>query len=290
MTALRQRMIEDLQLRGLSKNTQIAYVRVVRQLSEYYGKSPDRISEEEVRQYFLYLKNDKQIAPDSLGVARAGIKFLFVHTLGREWRTLDLVRSPRERKLPAVLSVAEVHKILGHVRSPRFRVCLNTIYACGLRVSEGVNLQVRDIDSERMVVHVRHGKGNKDRYVPLPQRILEMLREFWCTHRHPQWLFPFPTKAGVPPATAEKPMCVGGVQYCFRAALEASGIQKEASVHTLRHSYATHLLEVGMDLRVIQSYLGHSSIQTTAIYVHLTHATEERAAKTIDQLMADLPW
>jgi site-specific recombinase XerD len=167
---------------------------------------------------------------------------------------------------------------------------LNTIYACGLRVSEGVNLQVRDIDSERMVVHVRHGKGNKDRYVPLPQRILEMLREFWCTHRHPQWLFPFPTKAGVSPATAEKPMCVGGVQYCFRAALEASGIPKEASVHTLRHSYATHLLEVGMDLRVIQSYLGHSSIQTTAIYVHLTHATEERAAKTIDQLMADLPW
>jgi integrase/recombinase XerD len=181
MTALRQRMIEDLQLRGLSEGTQIAYVRVVRQLAEYYDKSPDRISEEEVRQYFLYLKNDKQIAPGTFGAARAGIKFLFVHTLGREWRTLDLIRPPRERKLPVVLSVAEVRKILELVRSPRFRVCLNTIYACGLRISEGVSLQVRAIDSERMVVQVRHGKGNKDRYVPLPQCILEMLREFWCT-------------------------------------------------------------------------------------------------------------
>jgi integrase/recombinase XerD len=290
MTALRERMIEDLQLRGLSKNTQIAYVRVVRQLAEHYGRSPDRISEEEVRQYFLYLQNDRQIAPSSLGVARAGIKFLYVHTLGREWRTLDLVRPSRETKLPVVLSIAEVHTILAQIRRPRFRVCLSTIYACGLRLSEGVTLQVRDIDSERMVVHVRHGKRGKDRYVPLPQRTLEMLREFWGTHRHPQWLFPYPTKAGVPSPTAPKPMSISGVQFCFKAALKASGIQKEASVHTLRHSYATHLLEAGMDLRVIQSYLGHSSLQTTAIYVHLTRATEERAAKTIDHLMADLTW
>lgn len=290
MTALRQRMIEDLQLRGLSKGTQIAYVRVVQQLAEYYGKSPDRISEEEVRQYFLYLKNDKQIAPGTFGAARAGIKFLFVHTLGREWRTLDLVRPPRESKLPVVLSVTEVRKILGLVRSPRFRVCLNTIYACGLRISEGVSLQVRAIDSERMVVQVRHGKGNKDRYVPLPHCILEMLREFWCTHRHPQWLFPFPTQDGIPPTMATKPMSVPGVQYCFKVALAESGIPKEASVHTLRHSYATHLLEAGIELRAIQSYLGHSSLQTTARYLHLTRATEERSAKSIHQLMADLTW
>jgi site-specific recombinase XerD len=283
-------MIEDLQLRGLSKNTQRAYVRVVRQLAEHYGKSPDRISEEELRQCFLYLKNDKQVAPNTLGVARAGVRFLYVHTLGREWRTLDLVRPSRERKLPVVLSIAEVRKVLGQIRQPRFRVCLSTIYACGLRVSEGVRLQVRDIDSKRMVVHVHQGKGAKDRYMPLPHSTLEMLREFWCTHRHPQWLFPEPTKDRVPSATAQKPMSVRGVSHCFKAALKASGIQKEASVRTLRHSYATHLLEAGMSLRVIQIYLGHSSPQTTAIYTHLTRATEERTAKTIDQLMADLTW
>jgi integrase/recombinase XerD len=290
MTALRQRMIEDLQLRGLSQNTQRAYVRVVRQLADHYGKSPDHISEEEMRRYFLFLKNDKQVAANTLRVARAGIKFFYVHTLQREWPTLDLVRPSPERKLPVVLSIAEVHTILAQIRRPRYRVCLSTIYACGLRLSEGTTLQVQDIDSERMVVHVRHGKRGKDRYVPLPQRTLEMLREFWRTHRHPQWLFPTPTKDGVPPATAQKPMGTKGVHCCFKAALEESGIQKEASVRTLRHSYATHLLEVGLDLRVIQAYLGHSSPQTTAIYVHLTRATEERAAKTIDQLMANLTW
>jgi integrase/recombinase XerD len=290
MTALRQRMIEDLQLRGLGLNTRNNYVRAVRQLAEHYGRSPDQISEEEVRQYFLYLKNDKKVAPSTLGVARAGIKFFYVYTLKREWRVLDLVRPSRERKLPVVLSIAEVHKILGLVRRPRYRVCLNTIYACGLRLSEAVHLEVRDIDSEQMVVHIRHAKRGKERYVPLPQSTLAMLREFWCTHRHPQWLFPDPTKDGIPPATVPKPMCARGVQYCFKVALDESGIQKEASVHTLRHSYATHLLEAGMDLRIIQSYLGHSSPQTTAIYAHLTRATEERAAKTIDQLMADLTW
>jgi site-specific recombinase XerD len=189
-----------------------------------------------------------------------------------------------------VLSVEEVRKILGLIRRPRFRVCLSTIYACGLRLSEAVHLQVRDIDSERMVVHVHRGKGSRDRYIPLPQSILEMLREFWCTHRHPTWLFPNPTKNGIPPATAQKPMSVRGLQYCFKVALDESGIQKKASVHTLRHSYATHLLEAGMGLRVIQAYLGHSSPETTAIYTHLTRATEERTAKTINQLMADLSW
>jgi len=176
------------------------------------------------------------------------------------------------------------------VRRPRYRVCLSTIYACGLRISEVVQLQVRDIDSQRMAVRVCQGKGDKDRYVPLPQNTLEMLRNFWLTHRHPKWLFPDPTKDGIPPHTAEKPMCVRGVQHCFSVALEESGIQKKASVHTLRHSYATHLLEAGVDLRVIQAYLGHSSPETTAIYAHLTQATEARAATTINELMGSLTW
>lgn len=266
MTPLRQKMVEDMQLRGLSEKTQEAYVGAVRQLAEHYGKSPQHIGDEELRQYFLRLTNVKQLTPSTIRVALYGIKFLFQHTLRKEWPTLDLVRPRREKKLPVVLSVAEVHRILRIIRRPRYRACLSTIYACGLRLREGVHLQVRYIDSDRMMVHVRHGKGAKDRYVPLPVPALEMLRRYWRTHRHPEWLFPAPTKSGVPLSTATKPMSASGVQRAFKAALQESGIQKQASVHTLRHSYATHLLEAGVNLRVIQAYLGHSSPQTTAIY------------------------
>ena len=288
MTRLRQRMIEDMQLRGLSEGTQRVYVTAVRQLAEHYGKSPDCIDEEELRQYFLYLINDKPIADSTFTVALCGIKFFYQRTLQQEWPTFDLVRSPREQKLPVVLSIAEVHRILSCIRRPQYRVCLNTIYACGLRISEGVHLQVRDIDSERMMVHVRHGKRSKDRYIPLPTHTLEMLRQHWSTHRHAVWLFPQRLRTGEPPSAATKPMTTRGVQQCFKAALQDSGVQKEATVHTLRHSYATHLLEAGVSLRVIQAYLGHSSPETTAIYTHLTRKTEDMAAETINRLMGDL--
>ena len=290
MTPLRQRMVEDMQLRGLSEKTQEAYVRAVRQLAEHYGKSPDRVGEEELRHYFLYLKNDKQVSSSTLTVTLNGIKFFYQHTLRREWPTFGLVRSPREKKLPVVLSVAEVRRILGCLRRPRYRVCLSTIYACGLRLQEGVHLQVRDIDGDRMVVHVRHGKGAKDRYVPLPVCTLETLRGYWATHRHPVWLFPAPTRAGVPASTATGPMSVSGVQRAFKAALQESGVQKPATVHTLRHSYATHLLEAGVNLRIIQAYLGHSSPKTTALYTHLTRKAEDLAAEAIDRVMGDLRW
>jgi len=290
MTRLRQRMVEDMQLRGLSEKTQEAYVRAVRQLAEHYGKSPQHISDEELRQYFLHLTNVKQLSPSTIQVALYGIKFLFQYTLRKEWPTLDLVRPRREKKLPVVLSVAEVRRILGIIRRPRYRVCLSTIYACGLRLSEGVHLQVRDIDGDRTMVHVRHGKGAKDRYVPLPVPTLEMLRRYWRTHQHPEWLFPAPTKSGVPLSTATKPMSVSGVQRAFEAALQESGVQKEATVHTLRHSYATHLLEAGVNLRVIQAYLGHNSPKTTVIYTHLTRKVEDLAVEAIERVMEELRW
>ncbi len=283
MTALRQRMIEDMQLRGLTVKTQQVYIHTVKQLAEHYDKSPDRISEEELRQYFLHLKNVRQVSPSTFTVALYGIKFLYQHTLRRDWTTLELARPVREKKLPVVLSRAEVRRVLACIHRPHYRVCLSTIYTCGLRVGEGVFLQVQDIDSDRRQVHVRHAKGSKARYVPLPTSTLRMLRQYWGSHRHPVWLFPSPYRG-------HKPMSVGGVQRCFKAALLGSGVQKAATVHTLRHSYATHLLEAGVGLRQIQVFLGHRSPQTTAIYTHLTRNTQDVAAEAINRLMGDVQW
>ena len=288
MTPLRQRMMEDLQLRGLAAKTQDSYLRAVRQLVEHYHKSLDLITEEELRLYFLYLKNDKQISCSGFTIALCGCKFFYERTLHREWVILDLPRRTREKKLPVVLSTAEVRLILGCLRRPHYRVCLTTIYSCGLRLLEGVHLQVTDIDSERRMLHIRQGKGDKDRYVPLPEGTLKLLREYWSTHRHPVWLFPAPTRAGVPMSSATQPRDESGVQRAFKAALQESGVQKAASVHTLRHSYATHLLEAGVNLRLIQVYLGHSSLQTTTRYTHLTREVEAIATDAINRVMQPL--
>jgi len=278
MTALRQRYIEDLQLRGLSPRTQEAYVRVVRKLAEHYGKSPDVLTEEELRQYLLYLKNEKHAARNTCTLALCSLKFFYQQTLKRDWPVLDFVRPAREKKLPVVFSVEEVQQILGCVRKARYRACLSTIYACGLRLLEGVQLPVADVDGARMVIHVRHGKGGQDRYVPLPRRTLELLREYWSSHRDPVWMFPGMTPGG-------GPMCATGVQRAFKAALAESGVHKPASVHTLRHSWATHLLEAGVNLRLIQIYLGHRSPTTTALYTHLTRKSEDLASEAINRLV-----
>jgi len=288
MTELRQRMIQDLQLRGFSERTQEMYVRAVRQLAEHYNKSPDKISEEELRQYFLYIKNVKHYSPSASTIALCGIKFFFEHTLKRDWPTLTFVRAPKENKLPVLLSREEVHRVLQAVRLPRYRVCLTTIYSCGLRLKEGTHLQVPDMDSSRRVIHVHRGKGAKDRYVPLPQRTLELLRQYWKTHRNPVWIFPAPGRGGIGMSTAQLPMPRSSVQQAFKLALKQSGVHKRASVHTLRHSYATHLLEAGVNLRVIQQYLDHNSPATTSIYTHLTVKAQAMAIDSIIDLMQDL--
>ncbi len=270
MTPLRKRMMEDMQLHGLSKGTQKTYANAIRRLAEHYGKSPDRITEEELRQYFLYLTYEKQLGRGTCTITLCAVKFLYEYTLQREWPTLKLVRPPKEKKLPAILSQEEVRQILGYVHQLRYRVCLSTIYACGLRISEGRSLQVADIDSARMLVHVRKGKGARDRYVPLPQHTLEQLRRCWASHCNPVWLFPAGFHCRSLMAASETHISGKSVWRAFRDALVASGIQKRASVHTLRHSYATHLLEAGINLRLIQSYLGHRDLWTTSQYTHLT--------------------
>jgi integrase/recombinase XerD len=275
-------MIEDMQLHGFAERTQEAYLLAVRQRAKHYRKSPDQIEEEELRQYFLFLKNEKHAARATCTLALCGIKFFYERTLGREWKTFAFLRPPQEKKLPVVLSVAEVGRVLDCVRLPRYQVCLTTIYACGLRLLEGVRLQVKEIDGERKLIHIHAGKGGKDRYVPLPETCLQFLRMHWLTHRNPLWLFPSSMGAG------DQPMNESGLQRAFRAAVQASGVHKPATVHTLRHSYATHLLEAGVSLRIIQSYLGHASPATTAIYTHLTSITETQSRHTIDEIVASL--
>lgn len=241
-----------------------------------------------MRQYFLHLKNVKHYARPTTTIAICGIRFFFERTLEKEWTTFNLVRPAPEKKLPVILSLAEVRQILSLIRLPRYRVCLTTIYSCGLRLQEGTHLQVADIDSARMILHVRHGKGAKDRYVPLPARTLELLRQYWRQHRHPVLLFPAEGRDHIDLARATEPMSKRSVQDAFHAALKESGNHKRASVHTLRHSWATHLLEAGVSLRLIQEWLGHSSPATTSVYTHLTVKAEQLGAAAINQLMSDL--
>jgi len=281
-------MIECLQLRGLAERTQEAYTRAVRQLAAHYHKSPDQITEEELRQYFLHLKNFKHYSRTTMTIAICGIRFFYEQTLNRNWAIFGIVRPAPEKKLPVILSREEVRQILGRIRLLRYKVCLKTIYSCGLRLQEGTHLQVADIDSARMMIHVRHGKGAKDRYVPLPQRTLTLLRQYWTTHRNPVLLFPAEGRDHINLQKATEPMSKSSVQDAFHAALKDSRLNKRASVHTLRHSWATHLLEAGVNLRLIQEYLGHSSPATTSVYTHLTVKAEQLGAEAINQIMDDL--
>ena len=280
MSALRQRMIEDMRLHGYSAKTQTAYIGAVRGLSKYYHRSPEDMTQEEVRAYFLWLVQEKGVARSTLTIHLSGIKFLFEKTLKREWMIFNLVRPPKRKKLPAVLSPDETKQLLALIRTPKARIALTVIYACGLRISEGVNLMVQDIDSKRMMILIRNSKGGKDRYIPLPNRLLEILRAYWIIQKPSAYLFTGRDR--------RTPLAASTLQKTFRAVLRQSGISKPASIHTLRHSYATHLLERGVDLRVIQELLGHKSPQTTAIYAHLTDKSYQTLAKTINSLLTDL--
>lgn len=284
-TPLRERMRQELQLAGLSERTQEAYLRSVRQLATHFGKPPDQVTEPELRQYLLFLKNEKHFAPASLKIAFYGIRFFFRTTLPRDWPTLQKLRIPKQQTLPDVLTVEEVRTLIGAVRTLHNHAYFWTLYSLGLRMTEGLHLQTGDIDGTRRLVHVHRGKGARDRYVPLPPRTLGLLREYWCVHRHPRWLFPAIGQGGKPGSTAPQPMPRRSVQAALRRVVLQVGLKKRVSLHTLRHSYATHLLEAGVNLRLIQQYLGHRSLKTTTVYLHLTSAGQEHAVATIERLM-----
>ena len=290
----RKRMIEEMQLRRFSDCTIESYVRAVGQLAGFCWKSPDLVSDEELRDYFLYLKNCKRLARATTTIALCGIKFFFESTLKRDWTSMNIPRPRAEHKLPVVLSREEVRAILEQVTELRHRACLTLIYSCGLRLGEGCRLQVKDVDSARGAIHVRGAKGNKDRYVPLPPRTLAILRECWKSHKNPVWVFPSlgrgpHERRSAAGATASTRVPISTIQQTFRRAWKASGVSKAAMVHTLRHSYATHLLEEGVNLRLIQTWLGHNSPATTSVYTHLTEQATSAAAQQVGRLMADLP-
>jgi site-specific recombinase XerD len=289
MTPLRTRFIEDLQLHGYSPKTQSCYVSSVASLARHYHKSPDLITEEELRDYFLHLTLEKKVARTTATIALCGIKFFFQNTVRRSWTSLKLLRPRAERKLPVVLTREEVHQILDCVHIPIYRVCLTTIYSCGLRLSEGTGLKIENIDSQRMLLCVR-GKGNKDRLVPLPQKTLDLLRHLWPSHHSRTWLFPAVTRHGFNYSVTHDcgPIERSTLQRAFRRALKKSGVSKAAHVHTLRHSYATHLLEARVNLRIIQSILGHATPTTTSIYTHLTQQVRDSVVGPINELVNHL--
>lgn len=281
MTELRRRMIEDLQLHGYAGGTQACYVRAVRILAEHYHRSPDQLTEDQIRGFFIHLIRQRHLTRPTLVMYRAAIRFFYETTLRRPLPVFDLIRPENRRKLPVVLSRREVQRVLHRVRNTRERMCLTMIYSCGLRLREGTRLQLGDIDSHRMMVHVRNGKGGKDRYVPLPQRSLELLRDYWRQERPGPWLFP-------EDGGADRPIKGDRPYRALKAVLDQSKINKSANVHTLRHSYATHLLEAGVNLRVIQEILGHQNPKTTAIYTHLTPQMMAGFVTKVNQLMAAL--
>jgi integrase/recombinase XerD len=284
-TALRKKMHQDLQLAGMSEGTQDVYLRAVRQLAVHFHTPPDVLNEAQVRDYLLHLKNDRKFASSSLGIAYSAIKFFYSHTAPRDWPTLQRIRVQKEKRLPDVLSIDEVRELIGAVRKLRYRTYFSTVYSLGLRRNEGLHLQVPDIDSARMLVHVHRGKGAKDRFVPLPARTLTLLREYWVTHRNPVWLFPDIGSDPRQAVSSDRPMSKDGVQHAMQRVVHQLGWRKAVSIHTLRHSYATHLLEAGVNLRLIQQYLGHSSLQTTMVYLHLTTVSQEQAIAVINKLM-----
>lgn len=279
----RERMSEDMRLHDFRPRTQEGYLLAVRLFIERVGREPDTLTDEDVRAYFLYLREERKLAPSSINIAVCALRFFFVHTMQRDWQVFELLRVNKPQRLPVVLSPAEVRAVLDVVRHPVRRMALSTIYALGLRLGEGLSLEAGDIDGERLMVWIRDAKGAKDRGVPLPRPLLARLRRYWKTERpasSTKYLF-------VPPG-GSAPLHETTLQKTFSAARSDARLEKHATIHTLRHSYATHLLESGISLRTIQQVLGHKSLHTTELYMHVTQPGTERLQETLDRLMVDL--
>lgn len=277
MTALRTRMLGDMQIRNFAEGTQKQYLDAVAKFAKHFWKSPADLGPEHVRSYLLYLTCQK--SKNTARCANAALRFLYTHTLDKDWKILRDPFPKCERKLPVVLSLAEVARFFEALTNVKYRAILMTVYGGGLRASEVVNLKVGDIDSQRMQIRVRQGKGGKDRCVMLSPTLLTCLREYWSIERPGRdWLFP-----GEP---ASKAISTRAVWLKVKRAAKEAGINKAMSIHTLRHSFATHMLESGADIRLVQVLLGHRSLQTTALYTHVSQTRINATQSPIDRLPA----
>lgn len=279
MGALRDRMMRDMQLRRFSPRTQDAYVRSVERLARYYHKSPDKIDEEMVRDYLYHLMTEKGLSWSSLNVASSGIRFFYAVTLGRLGFTAAIPPRRTPRRLPEILSKEELERLFTGVTNVKHRALMMTAYAGGLRLAEVISLRVTDIDSDRMMIRAAKGKREKDRYTILSHRLLEELRFYWRVDRPSPWLFPA--------QRSDQPLSRGAAHKAFTKAKERVGITKAGGMHMLRHAFATHLLEAGVDLRTIQILMGHTSIGTTVKYIQLTRKTIDATKSPLDLL--DIP-
>ena len=280
MTPLRQRMLEDLQIRRYSPTTIRIYLHAVSEFARHFGKAPDRLGAEQIRQYQLFLIKEKKVSQPTFIQMVCALRFFYTQTLNRK---IPLERIPfprRERKLPLIMSREEVKALLEAPADLRHRAQLAILYGCGLRVSELTELKVSDIDSARKVLLVRHGKGRKDRQTLLPTRLLELLRCYWRNQRPTDWLFPS--------ADSTRPISPKAVYLMCRNAARKAGISKPIHPHSLRHAFATHLLEAGVNLRTIQILLGHANLETTARYLHVADVAVRTTASPLDSLDLDL--
>lgn len=280
MTALRKRLIEDIQLRNFSPHTVEAYVRAVAHFSRHFGRSPEQLSGERVREYLLHLVKERKVSWSLYNQTRCALQFFYRVTLGRDEWFEKLPCAKRPRRLPTVLSPDELRRLFEVAASePKHQALMMTLYGAGLRISEALALKPADIDSKRMLIHIRSGKGSKGRMVKLSPQLLAVLRDYWKQSRPTTWLFP-------QEADPTRPQDGGGGCRIVQRFARRAGITRAVSPHTLRHSYATHLLDAGTDLRTIQVLLGHRNIKTTAIYLHVSQAKLAAAASPLDLLYA----
>jgi integrase/recombinase XerD len=280
MTQLRKRMLEELQRRNYSPSTIRAYLYAVEEFARYFGKSPDKLDQEQLRQYQLHLLHERKLTIGTIVGRIAALRFFFVRVLRRPYREIDLVYPKRPERLPAVLSQDEVARLIDSAENLLDYAIVMTLYATGMRRAELCRLKVEDIDSERMIIHIRQGKGNRDRDVPLTPKLLKTLREYWRWMKPKTYLFP----GTVHNWRADKPITPKCVWSAVQDAAKRAGIKKRVSPHTMRHSWATHLLENGADLRAIQMLLGHVDLETTAIYLHLSRRHLQAVVNPVESM------